>query len=48
MRRIGGGVGLQVIPGGRPEPGVGVGTGVGVGLTIGAGFVVGDDEPEPQ
>jgi hypothetical protein len=30
MRRMGGGVGLQIIPGGRPELGVGVAVGVGV------------------
>jgi hypothetical protein len=48
IRRRGGGVGLHVIPGGRPEPGVGVALGVAVGVTMGVGFVVGDEVPEPQ
>jgi hypothetical protein len=47
MRRMGGGVGLHVIPGGRPEPGVGVGVGVGVAVG-GVGPAVGEDEPPPH
>jgi hypothetical protein len=53
MRRRGGGVGLQVIPGGRPALGGGVAEGVGDGagvgtLTPGVGVPVGDDEPAPH
>jgi hypothetical protein len=51
MRRIGGGVGSQVIPGGKPVPGVGAGVGVGVGVGVtmtGVGFPVGEDEPVPH
>ncbi len=46
---MGGGVGLQVIPAGRPELGVGVAVGVGVGVTTaGVGLPVGEDEPAPH
>jgi hypothetical protein len=46
---MGAGVGLHVIPGGRPELGVGVAVGVGVGITTGGvGLPVGEDEFAPQ
>jgi hypothetical protein len=48
---MGGGVGLQVMPGGRPEPGVGLGVAVGAGVgvtTDGVGLPVGEDEPAPH
>jgi hypothetical protein len=46
---MGGGVGLQVIPTGRPELGVGVAAGVAVGVTTpGVGLPVGEDEPAPH
>jgi hypothetical protein len=46
---MGGGVGLQVIPAGRPELGVGVAVGVGVVAATGeVGVPVGEDEPAPH
>jgi hypothetical protein len=52
---MGGGVGLQVIPGGRPALGVGVAVGLGAGVGVGVGTLtpgvdvpVGDDDPAPH